>query len=63
MKETEWLMQDLDMSNVLDDEYNFDQHDMEVGNEERTECTIQPEGFLEQRYKGKKHRLYLGNTK
>lgn len=53
MKEAEWLMQDLEVSNVLDDEYSFDQHGMEVGNEERTEWTIEPEGFLEQRYKGK----------
>lgn len=66
MKETEWLMQKLEVGNALDDEYDFDQQDMKVRNEERIEWTIQSEGLLEQRKEGKnkqtKYRMYWGNS-
>ena len=34
MKETEWLMQELEVGNALDEECDFGQQDMKVGNED-----------------------------
>lgn len=53
MKETQWLMQELEVGNALGEEYDFGQQDMKVRNEGRIEWAIQSEGLLVQRKEGK----------